>query len=171
MATVSRFDPNPIHWQTIITTALAFWLSGSLLLDLVIMPSLYATGMMADNGFATAGYSIFWIFNRIEILCAALVLSGFLVCRQLATQKTTYRWPIALAILLFVIPLIYMYALSPEMSALGMDLDLFSPAAIPTGMNQMHQGYFALEILKLVLGGTLLFGFHHHDDSELPTQA
>jgi len=35
--------------------------------------------MMTQAGFATAGYLIFWNFNRIELLSAALVLTGVLV--------------------------------------------------------------------------------------------
>jgi hypothetical protein len=158
MATLSPLGLNTSRWQTAIVVALAFWLSGSLLLDLVIMPGLYATGMMADGGFAAAGYSIFWIFNRIEILCAAVVLSGLLVCRQLADNPASYHRAIALATILFTIPLVYAYALTPEMSALGMNLDLFAPTTVPSGMNQMHSGYFGLEMAKLALSGSLLWG-------------
>jgi hypothetical protein len=61
--------------------ALGFWLSGSLLLDFVIMPGLSAVGMMSQANAATVGYSLFWIFNRIELLCAALVLTSLLALR------------------------------------------------------------------------------------------
>jgi len=56
---------------------LGFWLSGSLILDWVILVCVF--GMMTQAGFATAGYLIFWNFNRIELLSAALVLTGVLV--------------------------------------------------------------------------------------------
>lgn len=145
-------------WQTTVTFTLAFWLSGSLLLDWVIMPSLFATGMMTQPGFATAGYSIFWIFNRIELLCAALVLTGLLVLRRTHTgSKLGGRKVIFLSLFLLTIAIIDTYFLTPQMSALGLQLNLFEPVAeIPTGMNQMHGGYWTLEALKLIASGTLL---------------
>ena len=60
-------------WQTIVVVTLGLWLGGSLVLDWVIMPSLYLSGMMTQPGFTTAGYLIFWNFNRIELLAAAIV--------------------------------------------------------------------------------------------------
>jgi len=78
MTAVSSIQTKRLNWQNIVTLTLSFWLSGSLILDWVIMPSLYVSGMMTQAGFATAGYLIFWNFNRIELLSAALVLT--LVC-------------------------------------------------------------------------------------------
>lgn len=150
-------------WRTATIAALAFWLSGSLILDLVIMPSLYAAGMMNQADFATAGYSVFWIFNRIEVLCAAVVLTGALVLQNPiesaahSGQKFVAKWSPILATLLLAIALIYTYWLTPEMSALGLQLNPFEPTTeIPAAMNQLHGSYWFLEALKLVFGGTLL---------------
>lgn len=142
-------------WRTILLATLAFWLSGSLLLDVVIMPSMYATGMMNQPGFASAGYSIFWLFNHLEILCAALALTGVLVLRN-TICATISRWAIPMAFGLLVIALIYTYALTPEMSALGMQLNWFDHSEVSTAMNQMHGGYWLLEVLKFVVGTSLL---------------
>lgn len=142
-------------WRTILLATLAFWLSGSLLLDVVIMPSMYAAGMMNQPGFASAGYSIFWIFNHLEVLCAALALTGVLVLRN-TISATISRWAIPMASGLFCIALIYTYALAPEMSALGMQLNWFDSSEVPTAMNQMHGGYWLLEVLKFTVGTTLL---------------
>jgi hypothetical protein len=71
-------------WQNIAIGSLGFWLSGSLILDLVIMPTLWTTGMMEGSGFASASYSIFWIFNRIELLCAAAALSSIWALSKVA---------------------------------------------------------------------------------------
>ena len=68
-----------ISWPTIVMFTLGFWLSGSLILDTVIIPSLLAAGMMAESGFASAGYLLFSIFNHIELVCGALVLTGCLI--------------------------------------------------------------------------------------------
>lgn len=158
MAAISSSLLKQPAWQRIILFTLAFWLSSSLILDLVIMPSLYTSGMMSQAGFATAGYVIFWIFNRIELLCAALVLTGTLaISRTENPDDNSRRNAIILSTILLVVALVCTYALTPQMSALGMNLNLFEPAVeVPSTMNQLHQGYWVLEVLKLVAGGTML---------------
>ncbi|MBE9177702.1 DUF4149 domain-containing protein [Oculatella sp. LEGE 06141] len=145
-------------WQTIVTGTLAFWLSSSLLLDFVVMPGMYTAGMMTEPGFATAGYSIFWIFNRIELVCAAIALTGLLVLRTTRpTVNQLTAFALGLGLFLFAVSLIYTYGLTPEMSALGLQLDLFQPSAeVPAAMDQMHQEYWLLELLKLGASGALL---------------
>ena len=158
MSAVSTVQLQRPAWQTIIIFTLAFWLSSSLVLDLVIMPGLYASGMMAGSGFATAGYLIFWIFNRIELLCAALVLTGTLALAhtQITTEKSR-RNAIILSIILMLVALVYTYGLTPQMSALGLNLNLFEEAVeVPGTMNAMHSGYWVLEIIKLVAGGAVI---------------
>lgn len=158
MAAISSSQLKQPAWQRIILFTLAFWLSSSLILDLVIMPSLYTSGMMSQAGFATAGYVIFWIFNRIELLCAALVLTGTLaIARTPNPSDNSPRNAIILSTILLVVALVCTYALTPQMSALGMNLNLFEPAVeVPSTMNQLHQGYWVLELLKLVAGGAML---------------
>lgn len=161
MTAVSIASKRP-RWQTIIVLTLTFWLSSSLILDLVIMPELYAAGMISQPSFTTAGYSIFWVFNRIELLCAAVVLTGVLILNS--TQNSTQsaiahhaRWAVVLSLFLLATALVYTYALTPTMSALGLQLDLFElTAEVPTLMNQMHEGYWTLEVFKLLAGGALL---------------
>lgn len=147
------------RWQTILVLVLAFWLSGSLLLDFLVMPSLYVAGMMTEPGFASAGYSLFWIFNRVELLCAAGTLTCVLVLRY-----TRHPWnrpgllPLLLSGLLLAIALIDTYTLTPSMSALGLHLNWLSEAAsAPAGMNQLHVSYWILDLTKLIAGGALLW--------------
>lgn len=145
-------------WQTAIILTLALWLGGSLLLDLIIMPGMYTAGMMSQPGFAAAGYSIFEGFNHVELFCAAVVLTGVLVVQNgsSATAALSGR-AIALAVLLFAIPIIYTYGLTPEMSALGLNLNLFeSSVAAPAEMGLLHGSYWGLEICKLVLAASVL---------------
>jgi hypothetical protein len=138
--------------------ALGFWLSSSLILDFVIMPGLSAAGMMTQSSFAAAGYSIFWTFNRIELLCAALVLASLLALRGSSNlYRQVRRWSIFLAVLLLAIALIYTYIMTPQMSALALQLNLLEPTTgMPAGMLQMHEGYWVLEAIKLAAGTTLL---------------
>ena len=143
-------------WQTIVVLTLGFWFSGSLILDWVIMPSLYVSGMMTQSGFATAGYSIFWNFNRLELLSAALVLTGMLA---LGTQSAANGWRrgVALSVMLLAVSLIDTYFLTPQMCAAGLHLNLFEAVEAPTAMGQLHTAYWVLEVAKLGASGTLLF--------------
>ncbi len=169
MATV-RFDLHRPNWQTLILFTLGFWLSGSLLVDLLIMPGLYWSGMMTEPGFAIAGNLIFGIFNRIELLCAAVVLTGFLTLLQDMSHlsRRYLHWAIALAVALLIVPLMYTYALTPTMSAMGLQLNLFETFSAPAAMNSMHQSYWLLEVCKLTGIGLLLNGcFQRFGDSSL----
>ncbi|MEM9540637.1 MAG: DUF4149 domain-containing protein [Cyanobacteria bacterium P01_E01_bin.42] len=150
---------NSKNWQTIVMFVLGFWLSSSVVLDAVILPSLYGTGMMSRGDFATMGYVVFGIFNRVELLCAALAIVGVLILHSyhhLSDRQD--RFSLILSGVLFAIALIYTYILTPQMSGLGMQLDLFSPTpnAMPPTMMAMQMGYFGLEAVKLLAGLTLL---------------
>ncbi|MBP0018552.1 MAG: DUF4149 domain-containing protein [Cyanobacteria bacterium SBLK] len=150
---------NSKSWQTIVMFVLGFWLSGSLVLDAVILPSLYGTGMMSKGDFATMGYVVFGIFNRVELFCAALAIVGVLVLRyyhHLSDRQD--RLSLVLSGVLFAIALIYTYILTPQMSGLGMQLDLFTPTpnTMPPTMMAMQMGYWGLEVVKLFAGATLL---------------
>lgn len=155
MNTLSTIQFKRPIWQTIATLTLGFWLSASVLLDWVVMPSLYFSGMMSQDSFATAGYVIFWNFNRIELLAAGLVLTS--VCALCRTQHNSRRVGIALAVVLLSVALAETYLLTPEMSAIGLNLNLFEEITqIPANMNLLHGFYWVLEATKLVAGGTLL---------------
>jgi hypothetical protein len=142
-------------WHSIVTLTLGFWLSASLVLDWVIIPSLYVSGMMVQDGFAAAGYSIFWTFNRVEMLAASLVLTGILFL--LNTHLLWNRGIVLLAVLLLDISLVDTYFLTPQMSAIGINLDLFNYSAqTPLAMNLLHGSYWVLEIAKFAIGTVLL---------------
>ena len=144
-------------WQTTIAIVLAFWLSSSFLIDAILMPVMSASGMMTEPGFATAGYSLFWVFNRLELVCAAVVLTGALMLHygQNSGGRSTHQ-TVALAAILVVIALIVTYGLTPQMSGLGLQLNLFSAHSDPVLMNGLHLRYWALEVAKLSIGGVLL---------------
>jgi len=144
-------------WQNVVIITLGFWLSASLLLDWVIMPSLYVSGMMTLSSFATAGYTIFWNFNRVELLCAGLVLTGVL-----ASSKNQFNWQrstVILATVMLAIALVDTYLLTPQMSAIGLQLNLFEAAEVPANMNLMHGVYWFIEAVKLAVGGILFTSY------------
>ncbi len=148
-------------WRTIAIASLAFWLSSSVLLDFIVMPSLYTTGMLSSPEFVPAGYSLFWVFNRVEMLCAALGLTSVWVLRH--SQDALHRKgfaPLLLGAVLMMIPLLYTYVLAPTMSALSLDLTLIQPivrtlTASPE-MLHLQVGYWSLEVVKLAIGSVLL---------------
>ncbi len=158
----SNFHPR--RWPTILLFALGFWLSASVLLDFVVMPSLYAAGMMKTAGFASAGYLLFWLFNRLELVCAGLALTGLLVtCKNNPIRDRGRNTVIILSVSLMAIALTQAFVLTPQMSAIGTQLNLLEPAASAApAMNQMHLAYFGLEMLKLVAGGTVMYWCYRH---------
>ncbi len=158
MNTLSKKDFSQLDWQTIVMFVLGFWLSGSIILDLVIIPSLFTTGMMGEAGFASASYLMFGIFNRIELLSAGLVLTGFLVFyRNHNFNQKLQNFSVILASILLVITLVYTYFFTPQMSSLGLQLNLFeSNSAMPAAMISMHEVYWILEVVKLAFCATLL---------------
>ena len=141
-------------WQNTIILTLGFWLSSSLILDWVIMPSLYVSGMMTQSSFATAGYTIFWSFNRVELLCAGLILTSVL-----AFKKSFLDWKqisVVLAVLMLLIASVQTYLLTPQMSAIGVQLGFFETVdTVPESMNLLHGAYWFFEVLKLTVGSIL----------------
>lgn len=144
-------------WHLCVVSTLALWLSGSLFLDFLVLPSLYWAGMMSQSEFATVGYALFGNFNRFELLCGAIVLSGFLWKQQLPrVQREAILRNIPLALTTVAIALTFTYILAPQMSAMGLNLQDGSESLIPTAMNQLHLLYWGLEIVKLGCLGLLL---------------
>ncbi|MGB5973943.1 MAG: hypothetical protein WBG38_11525, partial [Nodosilinea sp.] len=146
--------------------ALMFWFSSSLLMDFVIMPGLFVGGMLNQPDFGPVGYSMFWVFNRMELLCVGVVFTGLLVARQARREQDVIasgfrsRWATEITAALLVITLVLTYVVAPAMGALGASLDPFATAAVPAAMDKMHGLYFGLEVLKLAGCGALLSLFY-----------
>lgn len=162
MNSISPRASKQINWSTIVMFALGFWLSGSLVFDCLLVPGMLTSGMMKESGFASAGYIIFGTFNHLELICAAIVLAGCLVYRfgdRLATKMTNKS--VLTASILLVIALAYTYILTPQMSGMGMSLDMFeSGESVSNSMAAMHLIYWSLEVIKLISATVLLRGFY-----------
>ena len=104
-------------------------------------------------------YSIFWIFNRVELICAAVALSSIWALIETSLFSVgTNRKLFAGTMMLMAIALSYTFILTPYMSGLGLNLDfLETTKSIPAEMNQMHSIYWVLEASKLGIAGLLLF--------------
>ncbi len=145
-----------LNWPLWVMSCLGFWLSASVMMDFIVIPGLFASGMMAQPGFVGAGYIIFGLFNRVELLCASIVLSGvfWLVQEKSRSRQRTY---LGLAGLLLAIALIYTYGLTPALSGIGFEMSSFTrEPAMPEAMIELHWLYWGLEIAKLTSGVALL---------------
>ncbi len=164
MEVISSRTSKPISWSTVIMFVLGFWLSGSLIFDCLVVPGMLTTGMMNESGFASAAYVIFGTFNHLELLCAATVLAGCFVYRygyHLTNQIN--RQSILAAAILLVISLAYTYIFTPQMSSIGMSLDMFATTeTISSSMAVMHIIYWSMEITKLVAATALLRTFYRN---------
>jgi hypothetical protein len=154
---------------------LCAWMGAIVLLDLVVMPGLYFTGMMQQADFAGAGYSIFGAFSHLEMLVSATVLTLVLwriktihdaaiqspdSTNQGASNQPSSSRLWILASLLLMICCLVSSVLVPQMSALSMPLDggfdrvLREPDET---MNWFHGLYWMLDGLKIFAAGLLVW--------------
>ena len=154
---VNKRPTAAVDWNQMVLMVLGFWLSASFLLDAVIVPVLFSTGMMADQGFISAGYVLFGVFNRLELVCSALILAAFIsfwTQNQFGDRRSLSA--LVIASLLFNIALISTYYLTPQISGWGLEMETMT--AVPTMPNAMiwlHGIYWTFEIAKFGLGLTL----------------
>lgn len=118
---------------------------------------------MTAPGFASAGYSLFELFNHVEMLLSGLILTSVLAMRQGRTDNSVNvsgsrsRWALMLASSLVVISLTFRYLLTPYMGGMGIVLDMPGTIhIIPNVMSWMHGAYWLLEATKMVMLGFLL---------------
>jgi hypothetical protein len=150
----------PLHWQDsawhrVLPIVLIFWLSASLVLDFLVMPVMYTSGMMAESHFVLAGQALFGAFNRMELLLAAMVCVGFWIKQQTPEieRESMFR-NLPIAALLLGIAVLYTYLVTPAMSGLGFMEE--ATGIVPAEMTTMHGFYWTLECVKL-FGLSLLF--------------
>jgi len=155
MKTIGFADVKGGSWLSLLLLVLGLWLGGSLAVDCLVMPGLYTAGMMTQPDFAAVGAIMFGWLNHAELLMAAGVLTGVLALAQGSLSRRQRR-AIALAAVLMAIPLLYTYFLTPAMTALGAQLDLFGDRPpLPAPMTWLHGSYWGLELLKLAAGFSL----------------
>lgn len=91
---------------------LGFWLSVCIILDLVIMLSMYVFGMMNILDFIVVGLVMFFVFNWVELFCSILGLIGLLVLSVILNYFVkNNKIVIIFFIVLLVIVLIDIYGL------------------------------------------------------------
>ena len=158
-----KLSPRQFAWDSAVLFLAVFWIGGSLMLDFVGMPMLYMSGMMTAPGFASAGYSLFELFNHMEMLLSGLILTGVLAMRQTHAENAVEvsgsrsRWALLLSGSLVAIALAYTSGLTPYTGAMGIALDMPGTIHIvPVVMDWMHGAYWLLETVKVLLLGVLL---------------
>jgi Domain of unknown function (DUF4149) len=175
MAYTSVAKNNGQVWLTAIAGVLGFWLSATLLIDFTVMPSMYFSGMMNTPNFGAVGYTLFSVFNRIELLCGAVALSAGLWLWQSNVMDSKQKMEVGVSsFILLLIALCYTFVLTPQMGGLSINLNMLDSASVvngglenlqmhstvvqdaPPGMNQMHVIYWVLEALKITLMATVL---------------
>ena len=148
-------------WTPWVLAIATFWLSSNLLLDFLVMPVMYISGMATDSNFAVAGYSLFWSFNRVELLCAAVLLTGILALHhrpqefEVCRGGSRCRWALAFGIALLGVILVDVYILTPQMSATAFALEGTRQSALTPVMTGMHSLYWLLESCKIGFLGSL----------------
>ncbi len=167
MDLIAQDNHKSVNWSVIILGSLGFWLSASLILDFVVIPSLSVSGMMSEAGFASAGFTIYSVFNHIELVCSALVLTGALVFyfrHYLEGKKQVLL--LTFSSILLVIALAYTYLFTPNLTGWGLSLHQFGVSAeMPKQMIVWQEGYFILEAIKYLLGLTIFRWCYQAQDS------
>lgn len=147
-----------LNLSAIVMTILGFWLSASFLLDFVVMPVLSLTGMMADSGFINASYVLFGVFNRLEIICAAAILTvffGFKFNHLFGDRQALNA--LVIASVLLNIALVCTYLVTPQLAGFALEMTSFNGVAVmPTSMVAWQALYWLLEVMKFCLGMTLI---------------
>lgn len=159
---LSQHHPSRGSWLPWILVLAGFWLSSNLVIDLLVMPVMQVSGMTTQTEFASAGYMLFWWFNRLELVCAAILLTGLLARRRhpgefdIGSSSSRSRWALALGLALLSLALVDTYLLAPEMSAMAVSLDSFSDRLeLTPAMNWLHGFYWLLETVKVAGLGLL----------------
>jgi len=144
--------------QSISIIALGLWLSASLVFDFLIIPSLFASGMMESSDFASFSYIVFGNFNHLELISAGIVLASSLAINYRHNlSRIKIDSSIVISVVLTAIALAYTYFLTPQLSSLGMNLDPFATQELnANSMIGTHLAYWILELSKLALGIFLL---------------
>lgn len=159
---LSQNTASRSQWLPWLLAIAGFWLSCDMVIDFLVMPVMQVSGMTSQVDFASAGYLLFWSFNRIELLCAAVILTGVLAVRhragefEVCVSGSRCRWALVIGLCLLGLTLIDTYLLTPEMGALAISLDYLNGGrAIAPAMNSMHFFYWFAEALKIAGLGIL----------------
>lgn len=144
-----------------IATILLVWLGACTLVDGVMMPTMSASGMAKQSGFAAAGYQFFSTFNQLELLAGAIALTGVLVAwKQDVFREGAAKLSLMLASGLLVVAGIDTL-LTPYISGVALNLDTLPAtvsmaAPLSADMMMLQGAYWGVEVVKIAIALSML---------------
>ena len=136
--------------------ALAVWLGGLIVTDLVETPARFRVKAINRNQVVAVGREVFAALNRMEVVVGALLVAAgaLLVGRAAEVPHKSLAALIAVGVMWLVALAQYFWA-RPRMAAITTDLDLVNrdPGdARFQAFRRWHQTYVALDLFKMALG-------------------
>lgn len=136
--------------------ALAVWLGGLIVIDLVETPARFRVQSLNRNQVVAVGREVFAAFNRMEtIVGGALVALSALLAGRAAAAAHHVTAPVACVSVMWLVALAQCFWARPRMSALTRELDLVNrrpdDARFPS-LARWHRTYVALDCVKAALG-------------------
>ena len=136
--------------------ALAVWLGGLLVIDLVETPARFRVPAINRNQVVAVGREVFAALNRMEVVVGALLVaaSALLAGRAAAVSPKSLAALLSVGVM-WLVALAQFFWARPRMSAATKDLDLVN--RLPEDarfqvLRRWHKTYVALDFVKVVLG-------------------
>ena len=136
--------------------ALAVWLGGLLVIDLVETPARFRDTAINRNQVVAVGREVFAALNRMEVVIGALLVaaSALLAGRAAAVSQKSLAALLSVGVM-WLVALAQFFWARPRMSAATKDLDLVN--RLPEDarfqvLRRWHKTYVALDVVKVVLG-------------------
>jgi uncharacterized membrane protein len=147
-----------VEWVLTFTRdlALAVWLGGLFVIDLVETPARFRVPDVNRNQVVAVGRAVFAALNRLEVVAGALLVaaSALLASRATAVSRASLA-ALAGVCLMWLVALAQFFWARPRMSALTADLDLVNRDtgdARFDALRRWHKTYVALDFFKMALG-------------------
>lgn len=127
------------------------WIGARLLVDGLLMPLLFSSGMMQSTDFPSMAGIFFASLDRLELMAAATLLTVTLLGSRPGINK---RFLLA-ANLLLAIALLQTYWLTPSLTGLG--FAALQSGEMPSAMPLQQGLLWSLEAVKLIILAALAF--------------
>ncbi len=136
--------------------ALAVWLGGLIVIDLVETPARFRAPSLNRNQVVAVGREVFAAFNRMEaVVGGVLIAASALLAGRDATAPHQSRAAVACVSVMWLVALAQCFWARPRMSALTKGLDLVNRRpgdARFRVLARWHKTYVALDLAKAALG-------------------
>ena len=137
------------------TLAVALWVGGMAVLDLIDAPLRFATPAISRNQAVALGQAVFARFNRVEMALGVLALVA-------ASVSRSARWTIIVTALMLALTAVQTFYLTPEITRLASGLDFVNRTPGDPKyavIRSLHGAYTAVEIAVFIGGIAVLAGW------------